>query len=1194
MKNVIHFHFQQTRNKLEELKTREHQLKSHINHLTQQMHGDINRHKMEKEKIVSIHAKDIEDLQAKINAIRNDIRDAQMDNVRRNDNVFQFMNHINNVDFDTQSNSKGQTIVFNKQPTLNTHNHDQMETEPIQLKQIDEVEIYKLTNHRAIEINGRESNVKEQMEKGSIEEKEMTLGGKYFGVDKNPNEAISERFKYKDTCQKDETISQTTHNLINEHNKSFTPTNKVVEINETDINETCKGTKQIQKIEELSDNISTVSKTSGNPEMHDTNTEDILKQKEIERNNPSIVHDNTNWENIESTLQKYQKNSENVPKDKLFGIPEPVCQTNNKDSTLVNSNEDCTSAKSSNVFDPSKTPIDESVKTYMQQSRQNNSICEQLQINHNTNKTSPNTTLSYEQVTEKMKQGVFLEGKPDSQYIHEESEKEDPHVFKKPNMNDYKYNVQMKPWEYATEGAQERYSSKNNDRNILLTQRINNQDVSSVQRNALGIQRSNTPVQDSHLGLQNCDTPSLQRNPNLQRCSTPNFQRIKTNEQRRSVWNNDDRSIKPTLQRSLTPNIQGKNYCNESSQERFTQTNTNPIFSNLQRCNTPKLQRNNASLERCNTPSLQRPNNTHLQITDISTIQRCNAPNLQRSNTTGLERCNTPNLQRTNNTPHLQRANTPRQQRTNKHLQSITPNSQRRYLQGLQHNSPSSFVPARKLFSYDNDINSSTQHYNQQNGREFHEKPSQIPPNRMQEIAFGPNRNQTNVRNTGGNAYQNDPSYYYNAGNTGTYQTYGTFEGVENKGQMNISNQYRNDNWEGIPYSSERGSEIFNRNNADEGHFKILTKLSFKLCNTIVPNELNRKNTKRIQMKTVNMDQHGMKNEFYTGNKGSEKMTTQKGNDQQYRTNQEAKKTNCAENIIQMKESNPNQHGKINEIYTGNNVNEQTTYQVIDQQYEPSKESAVVGKQQNNVKNNTDFVNGSTNNMLKKLEKGNRKGDSNQKKNNDGANQYKQSSSDIQGNITNGNKQNNGNIQENITKSDKQTSGDTQGSKGGMTQGNKQIRHTQEKMANKNQNGRDMEGKSNTDIQNNLQTKDEEADVKPDPAKNIHVAKNTRSDQDKSNNGLTQGTSSIEDKLNRFLSEQPQHSLSTILHKPKEILLKKKPPGTVKKRTKSVKFKAELTSICEALPTSETTKRKLEEKPKKRKSRKLFNLDDEG
>ncbi|XP_008481529.1 putative uncharacterized protein DDB_G0286901 [Diaphorina citri] len=317
---------------------------------------------------------------------------------------------------------------------------------------------------------------------------------------------------------------------------------------------------------------------------------------------------------------------------------------------------------------------------------------------------------------------------------------------------------------------------------------------------------------------------------------------------------------------------------------------------------------------------------------------------------------------------------------------------------------------------------------------------------------------------------------------------------------MNISNQYRNDNWEGIPYSSERGSEIFNRNNADGGHFKILTKLSFKLCNTIVPNELNRKNTKRIQMKTVNMDQHGMKNEFYTGNKGSEKMTTQKGNDQQYRTNQEAKNTKCAENIIQMKESNPSQHGKINEIYTGNNVNEQTTYQVIDQQYGPSKESAVVGKQQNNVKNNTDFVNdfvnGSTNDILQKLEKGNRKGDINQKKNNDGANQYKQSSSDIQGNITNGNKQNNGNIQENITKSDKQTSGDTQGSKGGMTQGNKQIRHTQEKMANKKENGRDMEGKSNTNIQNNLQTKDEEADVKPDPAKNIHVAKNTRSDQD--------------------------------------------------------------------------------------------------
>lgn len=110
-------------------------------------------------------------------------------------------------------------------------------------------------------------------------------------------------------------------------------------------------------------------------------------------------------------------------------------------------------------------------------------------------------------------------------------------------------------------------------------------------------------------------------------------------------------------------------------------------------------------------------------------------------------------------------------------------------------------------------------------------------------------------------------------------------------------------------------------------------------------------------------------------------------------------------------------------------------------------------------------------------------------------------------------------------------------------------------------------------------------------APNAFTDQKNTNDKAYSNNGKT-----IEEKLNQFLINETSN-ISAILNKPKQILLKKKHPN-VTKITKNVKFNVQLTKVYEMVGDGQDrVKRKVEEnngdKSKKRKSRKLFNIDDD-
>ncbi|KAL1450872.1 hypothetical protein WDU94_003186 [Cyamophila willieti] len=129
---------------------------------------------------------------------------------------------------------------------------------------------------------------------------------------------------------------------------------------------------------------------------------------------------------------------------------------------------------------------------------------------------------------------------------------------------------------------------------------------------------------------------------------------------------------------------------------------------------------------------------------------------------------------------------------------------------------------------------------------------------------------------------------------------------------------------------------------------------------------------------------------------------------------------------------------------------------------------------------------------------------------------------------------------------------------------------------------------------------------KHDNFKNDNIDDNEKINQNKYNNTKIKTGTSVEDKLQRFLTNET-HNIASILNKPKEINLKKKQQTMNKtsKKTKNVKFNVQLTEMYqmtvspdEMISKYESMKRKIEdlggnEKAKKKRKRKLFNIDED-
>ncbi|KAL1450873.1 hypothetical protein WDU94_003187 [Cyamophila willieti] len=180
-------------NKFEHLKRKEDKFKSDMKQLNEQMQQLMNMNKMEEEKIIAEHSEEIKTLQRNNNELENEIRKLHQDAENRNKNVNQFMNHVNNVDYNNyeyrfeEMNNKcnddtknynirdsknyisdsilfdnnlketnnDNNILFGKQ-TLNLQNY---QMKPFPVKYTDETEIYKLVNDKSIESKSRNETI---------------------------------------------------------------------------------------------------------------------------------------------------------------------------------------------------------------------------------------------------------------------------------------------------------------------------------------------------------------------------------------------------------------------------------------------------------------------------------------------------------------------------------------------------------------------------------------------------------------------------------------------------------------------------------------------------------------------------------------------------------------------------------------------------------------------------------------------------------------------------------------------------------------------------------------------------------------------------------------------------------------------------------------------------------------------------